>query len=456
MKNRLWFTLIEIMVVVTIILILSTIWAVSYTKLIKTSKDSSNLSFLNELSNWLNAYKISNNSLPLPDNYNKVFAWTWNIDSYQWFFWKKAMEKSSISANIEDFPIYRVSSNLKAFDLFYKTKQRKKDNLLSWDNIWIIFQGSNNINWDVDLLSKDTSNLRVYFHNWDILNWQNDNLNSKYSLAKAVFNSNCYSLYRLFWYNEDWFYKVNSAWNFIEKFCPMSYFSKNQVFSYFSFDNWEFYDEVWNYFLTTQNYINRSSNTAFFTNTRDISTGSFANLSLDVKVFDEEKVRKRDNSFDEASVCFWSSSDFSSTQKWLEISFYNSKAYTWKTIDFSHSLANSGLQEFWKVFYDYTATDSWNDLREPSWVLVSNPSSLNFYCWVFSDNNVKIYLNWDESFSKNTNANFKSSDKFLWNIAFFAIPSTFTSTDDYTFDELIILKKALSNQEIKTFYNNQK
>lgn len=455
-KKNFWFTLIEIIVVVTIILILSSIWAVSYTKLLKTSKDTANYSLLKEISSWLNSYEITNKTLPLPENYNKILAWTSNIDSYQWTFWKQAMDKILLSSKVDEYPLYRLTKNLKAFDLFYKTKQRKKDNLIVWDNIWIILNNWQNITTDVDLLAQNTTNLSINFHSWEILNWQNDSAFSKFTLSKWVYNSSCYSLFKHFWYTQNWLYKINSAWNIVEKYCPMAYFYDEKVFSYFSFDNWELYDEVWNYNLSSQNYINRSPNSWLFRNTWDTSTGSFANLSVDAKVYDNWETKSRNNFFDESTVCFWSNSNFSSSQKWLEISFYETKSYTWKVIDFSHRLTNSWLQEFWKIFYDYTSDNSPSDPKEPSGSVVSTPSDMNFYCWTFSKSYIKAYLNWEEIFSKVVNSAFKNSDKILWNITFFDFPSSLSWTSQYEFDELIILKKALSEAEIKTFYINQK
>ncbi len=76
------FTLVELIVVITILAILGTIWFVSYTWFMSTARDSNRLTQLEWIHNWLESYK-TRWKLPLPDDSVTIYA-SWTIIWYQW------------------------------------------------------------------------------------------------------------------------------------------------------------------------------------------------------------------------------------------------------------------------------------------------------------------------------------------------------------------------------------
>lgn len=77
-----WFTLVELIVVITIIGILSTIGFVSYSNYLTWARDSSRKAQLAKISDGLQVYS-TDKRLPLPDNYVQVTA-SGTLVAYQW------------------------------------------------------------------------------------------------------------------------------------------------------------------------------------------------------------------------------------------------------------------------------------------------------------------------------------------------------------------------------------
>lgn len=77
-----WFTLVELVVVITIVSILSTIWFVAYTDYLKTVRDSNRAQQLSSIQDWLELYAVKN-QLPFPNNPINITYWASNI----WIQW---------------------------------------------------------------------------------------------------------------------------------------------------------------------------------------------------------------------------------------------------------------------------------------------------------------------------------------------------------------------------------
>ncbi len=86
------FTLVELIVVITIIWILSTIWFVSYSNYLTWARDSNRYSQLTKLSDSLQVY-ATQKSLPLPDDFIEITAsGASNVIAYQWYVWSDVLE----------------------------------------------------------------------------------------------------------------------------------------------------------------------------------------------------------------------------------------------------------------------------------------------------------------------------------------------------------------------------
>jgi prepilin-type N-terminal cleavage/methylation domain-containing protein len=81
--KRKWFTLVELIVVVTILAILWTVWFISYNGYLLWVRDSNRLTQLDQMSAWLELYRTKN-TLPLPSNNIRV-EWNGSVMGYQWF-----------------------------------------------------------------------------------------------------------------------------------------------------------------------------------------------------------------------------------------------------------------------------------------------------------------------------------------------------------------------------------
>lgn len=82
-KISLGFTLVELIVVITIVSILSTVGFVSYSWYLTGARDSSRISQMTRLIDSLQVYS-TNKSLPLPDDSITITA-SWTLVAYQWY-----------------------------------------------------------------------------------------------------------------------------------------------------------------------------------------------------------------------------------------------------------------------------------------------------------------------------------------------------------------------------------
>lgn len=89
-KNKLWFTLVELIVVITILAILWTIAFISFQWYTQNSRDSKRIADINSLKTSLEITSLNTWKYPLPDNYYPTtYSWAnvWN----QWTIWEKVV-----------------------------------------------------------------------------------------------------------------------------------------------------------------------------------------------------------------------------------------------------------------------------------------------------------------------------------------------------------------------------
>jgi prepilin-type N-terminal cleavage/methylation domain-containing protein len=114
------FTLVELIVVITILAILSTIWFVAYNSYLTWARDSNRVWQLASISDWIEIYR-TNNDIPLPENSVEIRA-NWAVVAYQWYMWKNNLEtiaysKWWIDPKDDTYYSYLVTSDLKNFQL---------------------------------------------------------------------------------------------------------------------------------------------------------------------------------------------------------------------------------------------------------------------------------------------------------------------------------------------------
>lgn len=131
MKNQA-FTLVELIVVITILAILSTIWFVSYSWFLWISRDSKRLYDIKSIENTMELNFLKTAEYPNPDDfqiasYNSTTLWK------QWTFWDDAL--SFISKSMTELPIdplyktqyiYSVTSDNQRYELMFVTENKQK------------------------------------------------------------------------------------------------------------------------------------------------------------------------------------------------------------------------------------------------------------------------------------------------------------------------------------------
>lgn len=123
LKNTLRaFTLVELIVVITIIGILSTVGFVSYSWYLAGARDSNRVSQLTKLSDSLQVYSASR-TLPLPDNNVEITASGTTV-AYQWFVWVDVLETI-------DYTNGWVDPKDESFYTYYLTRDRNSLQLMA-------------------------------------------------------------------------------------------------------------------------------------------------------------------------------------------------------------------------------------------------------------------------------------------------------------------------------------
>jgi prepilin-type N-terminal cleavage/methylation domain-containing protein len=85
-KKQNWFTLVELIVVITILSVLATIWFISFSWYTVWARDSVRLTDINNIEKWLSIFKVKAIKYPIPDDKVNVTS-IWNILNYQWYAW---------------------------------------------------------------------------------------------------------------------------------------------------------------------------------------------------------------------------------------------------------------------------------------------------------------------------------------------------------------------------------
>ena len=239
-QNNKWFTLVELIVVVTILAILSTIWFVSYSWYLSWVRDTNRVSQLKAIWDSLHLY-TTKNSLPLPDDkINITTDWS-NIISYQWYAWKNVIEAIWYTSEWKDpqdntYFSYVVTKDRKYFQLLAYLEEEKGTTQLNslnlvnaidyeiryphveWSKLWILLTDTNQPIHEVETtidLSSAPSWTKSILSNWETQTWSLTSINPLAS---------CKRLYETRWKREDWVYTIDPEWNWtwFKVYCDMN------------------------------------------------------------------------------------------------------------------------------------------------------------------------------------------------------------------------------------------
>lgn len=121
-KLRSAFTFVELIVVLTIVAILATIWFTVYESYLSSGRDTNRVVQLKDIHGWLTVYSTKSR-LPLPDAMVTVES-GWSVLTYQWNISDTIIKAIKYNGGWKDteldiFPTYTLAANQKDFQLLW-------------------------------------------------------------------------------------------------------------------------------------------------------------------------------------------------------------------------------------------------------------------------------------------------------------------------------------------------
>ncbi len=191
------FTLVELIVVITILAILWTIAFISFQWYTQDARDGVRISDMNNINKWLALSQLKSWIYPKPDNSVTISA-SWTIIWYEWTVWENVSRiintNKIITDPLDDTPyIYYTNATNTTYQLLWylewnsltlnnlinttyaATDYTKRYPKVLWNNLWILLDTSNNpITTDIDLFGTQSWTLyKSYISNETIktLSW---------------------------------------------------------------------------------------------------------------------------------------------------------------------------------------------------------------------------------------------------------------------------------------------
>lgn len=247
-KNINWFTIVELIVVVTILIVLSTIWFVSYENTLTDARNSTRISDMGNIKMSLKNHKLKNWSYPIPWNSFNITN-SWNTIIKQWLLDENVSTQELVKKPTDPFVdgqyyFYSILNNKLFFQVAMSIEDDTIENdyslraYVDWDYQQIadmvpsiIFTASSS--WTIEgfswkfIVDKWTLNL-PYDENWDVVNlatsftwiiWE-----SWVSIPKFYGYYSCQEIYENWNSMWSWSYKIlDNNWNVTSTWCLMNY-----------------------------------------------------------------------------------------------------------------------------------------------------------------------------------------------------------------------------------------
>jgi len=239
------FTLVELIVVITIVWILSTVGFVSYSGYLTGARDSNRFSQLTKLSDSLQTYAASK-SLPLPDDYVEITAsGASNVIAYQWYVWVDVLETIDYTNGGKDpkddsyFSYYLTKdrnslqlltlmedsasvslNNIQAYAVDYEERFPKT----YWKKLWVLTETISNIPiqevsiistaWFLDIVNTNTEYTAIISED-EVITWTGA------SLLIVNPESSCKRIKQTWWSRWNWVYTLSTVWEDYDVYCDM-------------------------------------------------------------------------------------------------------------------------------------------------------------------------------------------------------------------------------------------
>jgi len=131
-KQKQAFTLVELIVVITILAILWTIAFISLQWYSKDARDSIRISDISNIKTSLELFHLDSGKYPLPDD-NQIVDYGTETLWYQWNFWSTVI--SSLSRSISEVPIDPLTEKKYVFSVANNKNEFEILSLLEWDSL---------------------------------------------------------------------------------------------------------------------------------------------------------------------------------------------------------------------------------------------------------------------------------------------------------------------------------
>lgn len=270
-KTKNWFTLVELIVVITILAILWTIAFISLQWYTRDARDSWRITNLSKINRYLEVFKIDN-YLAYPDDYVELRA-SWSVILFQWNFWKWVWEKVKVwdlpKDSLDDtYYTYSIDKRQKNYQImtflekpsllsFWVQKASAKWQYedrypkVMWNKIGIILDKENTPIQNIEEV-KTSSWLDIVNTNLDYISIISDNYFISWSWSKLYASnptSSCKRIIDVYW-KVKWIYTINPKWKDINVYCDSRYPNSN---FYDFIEDWDMEDTHWNNWELTSN-----------------------------------------------------------------------------------------------------------------------------------------------------------------------------------------------------------
>ena len=122
------FTLVELIVVITILAVLATIWFVSFQWYWVSARDSVRIADIRQIEKSLSLHEVKHGSYPIPSNAINV-THSWQIAWYQWWYWKSVL---ALAGGMSKVPTDPLTWNEYAYSVVYNQKEMQLAAVMEW------------------------------------------------------------------------------------------------------------------------------------------------------------------------------------------------------------------------------------------------------------------------------------------------------------------------------------
>ncbi len=245
--NHQAFTLVELIVVISILVILWTIGFVSYTNYISWARDTNRISQISWIYDSLEAYKAKQDA-PIPSDEVEVRTGT-TVIWYQWYVWQDILdmiwyEKWWKDPKDNSYFSYYLASDKEHFQIMWYLEEQSSELWFLWvektyaatdytkrypylygSKLWILTDSTNTpiqeieiikTAWYLDIAGTTTS-YTAYMNKDTKITWTGS------SLVWIIPDRSCKRIKEIQWNKWDWLYTINPSWSSpFQVYCDMT------------------------------------------------------------------------------------------------------------------------------------------------------------------------------------------------------------------------------------------